>query len=149
MTDFEREDMELAAIMGGRFHDETAKKPTVEDVEAGIARCYEKAFGSKKTVQKPATKPSSKVETVEPTKDTTAKEKPVEAHWEPVKDTHDFMDKLKQTTKDTCMYAVLSLILFWWQQTGRIDYNTAWYALLVCVGMVFFSIGKNCRGGVS
>lgn len=122
MTDFEREDMELAAVMGGRFHDET-KEHGAENA---------KTHGHKP-------------EPVKPEKNTPAKEKPVDALLEPVKPTPDFMDKLKQAAKDVALYAVLSLILFWWQQTGRIDYNTAWYALLVCVGMVFFSIGKNCR----
>jgi hypothetical protein len=58
------------------------------------------------------------------------------------------MDKLKNIVKDVGLYSVLSIVLFWWQQTGKLDYTTAWYALLLCVGMVFFSIGKNCRGGV-
>lgn len=81
-------------------------------------------------------------------KDTPKEEKPLDAEYEPVKPSPDFMDKLKQTAKDTCMYAVLSMILFWWQQSGKLEETTAWYSLLFCVGMVFFSIGKNCRGGV-
>ena len=75
-------------------------------------------------------------------------EKPTKSLWEPVKPAPDFMEKLKQMAKDVCKYAALSLILFWWQQTGRLEETTAWYSLLVCVGMVFFSVGKNWRGGV-
>ena len=82
-----------------------------------------------------------------PVKNAPEKEKPVEALWEPVKPAPNYMDKLKATAKDVCLWAVISLVLFWWQQTGRIDATTSWYALLVCVGMVFFSVGKNCRGG--
>ena len=121
MTDFEREDMELSEVMGGRFTDMTKG-------------------------EKPARKPVAPKES-NPGKNTTKEEKPVESLWKPVKPAPDFMDKLKQTAKDVCLYAVLSLILFWWQQTGRLETTTSWYALLVCVGMVFFSIGKNCRGG--
>lgn len=97
--------------------------------------------------EKPARKPVSTKES-NPGKNAPKEEKTVDAPWEPVKPSHDFMDKLKQTAKDTCMYAVLSMILFYWQQTGKLDETTAWWSLLVCVGMVFFSIGKNCRGGV-
>lgn len=100
-------------------------------------------LGAEKPTRKPVATKESK-----PGKNTPKEEKPVDASWEPVKPTRDFMDKLKQTAKDTCMYAVLSMILFYWQQTGRLETTTSWYALLVCVGMVFFSIGKNCRGGV-
>lgn len=97
--------------------------------------------------EKPARKPVSTKES-NPGKNTPKEEIAVDAPYEPVKPALDFMDRLKQTAKDVCLYAVLSLILFYWQQTGRLETNTSWYALLVCVGMVFFSIGKNCRGGV-
>lgn len=123
MTDFEREDMELAEMMGGQFIDETK--------EHGV---------------EPDPKPTSKPEPVKPTKNTPAKEKPCESLWEPVKPAPNFMDKLKATAKDTCLFGALSMILFWWQQSGKLDYTTAWWALLVCVGMVFFSVGKNWRG---
>ena len=126
MTDFEREDMELEAIMGGKFADLTPK--TKEN-----------------HAEKPVAKADSKKHSA-PVKNVPAKEKPAENCCEPVTDAHRFMDKLKHTTKDVCLYAVLSLILFWWQQSGRLEETTAWYALLVCVGMVFFSVGKNWRG---
>ena len=94
--------------------------------------------------------PTAKAETKK--QETTAKnmpvkEKPVDAQWEPEKPTPNYMDKLKASAKDMALYVVLSMILFWWQQSGRLDETTAWYSLLFCVGMVFFSIGKNCRGG--
>lgn len=79
-------------------------------------------------------------------KDMPKKETPVDAQWEPVKPKANYMDKLRTTAKDVCLYAVLSVILFWWQQTGRLEVTTSWYALLVCVGMVFFSIGRTWNG---
>lgn len=129
MTGINKEDMELEEMFHGEekpMHPETIhitlnEMPTV----------------------KPYPKKQSK-----PVKNVPEKEKPVEPLWEPVKPDPDFMELLKHTAKDVCKYAALSLILFWWQQTGRLEETTAWYSLLVCVGMVFFSIGKNCRGGV-
>lgn len=128
MFDIDNEDKELDEM----FHGE--KKPLHPDT------VYE-------TFTKPARKPVTPKES-NPGENTPKEEKPVESPCVPVKPAPDFMEKLKQTAKDTCLYAVLSLILFWWQQTGRLETTTSWYALLVCVGMVFFSIGKNCRGGV-
>ena len=127
MSDFEKEDKELYEM----FHGE--EKP----MHPGTVHITHGQPTAKAEAKKQAT----------PAKDTPKEEKPVDARWEPVKQSGDFMDKLKQTAKDTCMYAVLSMILFYWQQTGRLETTTSWYALLVCVGMVFFSIGKNCRGG--
>lgn len=81
-------------------------------------------------------------------KNMTKEEKPVNKQWEPKKPTPNYMDKLKTSTKDMALYVVLSMILFWWQQTGRLDETTAWYALLFCVGMVFFTIGRAWSGAV-
>ena len=126
MTDFEREDLELKAIMGGKFLDFTEE-------------------AAEEPAEKPVAKPIGDGQH-KPVKNVPAKEKPVYAQWEPAKPAPNFMDKLKQTTRDVFLYALLSSVLFYWQQTGKIDYTTAWYALLVCVGMVFFSVGKNWRG---
>lgn len=124
MSDFEREDMELQAVMGNKFSDLTK--------EASV---------------KPTAKPVTKKES-NPGKNTSEKEKPIQEQWNPEKPAPNFMDKLKQTAKDVGLYAVLSIILFWWKQTGRLDETTAWYALLFCVGMVFFTVGRTWNGAV-
>lgn len=127
MTGYEKEDMALHEMFHG------GEKPMHPDtVHITLSG-------------KPTVKPYPKKQD-EPAKEHVKEQKPVEDLWEPVKAAPDFMDKLKATVKDMALYAVLSLILFWWQQTGRLEEQTAWYALLVCVGMVFFSVGKNWRG---
>jgi hypothetical protein len=126
MTGFEKEDMELNEM----FHGE--KKPMHPDT-------VHITLGEKPTV-KPYPKKDSN-----PGKNIPGKDIPVEALWEPEKPAPNYMDKLRATAKDVCFWAVLSTVLFYWQQTGRMDVTTAWYALLVCVGMVFFSVGKNWR----
>ena len=75
-------------------------------------------------------------------------EKLVNAQWEPEKPAPNYIDKLKTSAKDMALYVVLSMILFWWQQSGRLDETTAWYSLLFCVGMVFFTIGRTWSGAV-
>lgn len=132
INNLDPEDIGLKSIMGVHFIDETAQatekpKTTIKPINT---------TQTEKAAQKPAQKPAKANEAIK------------DAQWESVKPDPDFMEKLKQTAKDVCKYAALSLILFWWQQTGRLEETTAWYSLLFCVGMVFFSIGKNCRGGV-
>ena len=128
MTDFEREDMELEAVMGTRFIDYTKEH-------------------TEKPVEKPVEGPGMGKQ-CKPVKNVPAKEKPVESQWEPEKPAPNWLDRLRTTAKSTAIYAIVSVVLFWWQQTGRIDYDTAWYALLLCVGMVFFSVGRAWSGAV-
>lgn len=90
--------------------------------------------------------PAAKAVTKKQSKDVPKEEKPVNAQWEPVKPSPNWFDKLKTTAKDVCLYAVLSVILFWWQQTDKLDVTTSWYALLVCIGMMFFTIGRTWNG---
>lgn len=118
MTDFEREDMELAEMMGEQFIDATKGEETAE-------------------------MPEYKPEPATPNKKPHVMDIPVEAQWEPQKPAPNTMDKLKALAKDMSVYALISAVLFWWQQTGKLDYTTAWYALLICVGMVFFSVGRH------
>ena len=87
MTDFEREDMELAEMMGEHFIDATKG-------------------------EEPAAMPEYKPEPVKPTNNTTAKEKPCNTLWEPVKPAPNSMDKLKATAKDTCVFGAISMIMF-------------------------------------
>ena len=115
-------DAGLKGIFGDRFQDVTEPVKAISKKETPT-KCKEANVAQKPT------------------------EKAMDAQWEPVKPAPDFMEKLKNTAKDVCLYAVLSLVLFYWQQTGRLEVTTSWYALLMCVGMVFFAIGKNCRGG--
>lgn len=118
MSDFEREDRELAEVMGGRFIDAT-------------------------NGEEPAAMPEFKPEPVAPNKKPHAMEIPAESQWDPKKPAPNSMDKLKAAAKDCMLFGTASMILFWWQMTGKLDYDTAWYSLLVCVGMVFFSVGKH------
>ena len=118
MTDKEFDDG-LKAVMGGRFSDGTDEPVAIPN------------------------RPEPK----KPVRVVHAEEIPVEEQWEPEKPAKNYLDKLKAIVKDVFLYAVISSVVFWWQQTGRLEETTAWYALLVCVGMVFFSVGRNCRKG--
>ena len=129
MSDFEREDMELHEL----FHSD-GKPMHPETIHITLG-------------EKPVVKPYSENKN-NAGKKCTKEEKPADAQWEPEKPTPNYMDKLKASAKDMALYVVLSMILFWWQQTGRLDETTAWYSLLFCVGMVFFTIGRAWSGAV-
>lgn len=118
MTDYEREDMELAEMMGEQFIDATKGEEPTSMPE------YEPEHGT-------------------PNKKPHAMEIPVENQWKPQKPVKTDMDRIKGFAKDVMLYGAASAILFLWQQTGKLDYTTAWYALLVSVGMVFFSVGRH------
>ena len=118
MSNYEREDRELAEMMGGQFIDATKGEET-------------------------AAMPEFKPELVKPEKKPHVMDIPVEEQWQPAKPAKTDMDKLKGFAKDCMLFGTASAILFYWQMTEKLDYTTAWYALLVCVGMVFFSVGKH------
>ena len=127
MTEMNKEDMELVEM----FHGED--KPLHPD-----------------TVHITLGQPTAKTETKKqatPVKDMPEKEKPADAQWKPVKPSPNWFDKLRTTAKDVCLYAFLSVILFWWQQSGRLEVTTSWYALLVCIGMMCLTIGRTWNGG--
>ena len=121
INNLDTHDEGLKAIFGERFHDITEPAKAVSKKETP-------------TTTYP-TKAAQKV-----------KERAVEPQWDPTKE-NTWYDNLKAIVKDVSLFAFLSFVLFWWQQTGRLEVTTSWYALLFCVGMVFFSVGKNCRGG--
>ena len=125
MTEMNKEDMELVEM----FHGED--KPLHPD-----------------TIHITLGQPTTKAEAKKQGKNMTEKEQPVNAQWEPVKPSPNWFDKLRTSAKDVCLYAILSVILFWWQQTGRLEVTTSWYALLVCIGMMFFTIGRTWNGAV-
>ena len=115
-------DAGLKAVMGNRFHDETQN---LTKQEADIARCFEKAYGNKNTTQK-------------------AKDKPVEAQWEPVKEPN-WMDKLKDTAKWVIGFGGLSFLLFYWEQAGLMAESVAVPCMCLCTALAGVGIGKYAR----
>lgn len=105
----------------------------------GKDRCQNNWQPSKKAEAKNE-RPSDKKET--------KKEKPAEAQWEPVKPAPDWMDKLIGCVKDTFLFAGLSILFFYWQQTGQMLPSAAMPAICTCMVLAGIGIGKNFAGGV-
>lgn len=78
----------------------------------------------------------------QPIKSTPVKKNdPMEAHSEE----ENWMDKLKAMVKGIITPALLCLFFFWCQQTGQMADKTAVSAMFVCVGVVFFRVGRAAK----
>jgi hypothetical protein len=124
MTDFEREDMELKALMGDKFVDETApvaEKPKEKKKSANTTP-------AKKAAQKPAQRP--------------ADEESVDALWHPVKP-HSWMDGLKACAKWALTFGGLNMLIFYWQQAGLMDASVAIPCQWVCCALAGYGVGLN------
>ena len=114
MTDFEREDMELQAIMGDKFQDmsEAKQVPT----------------NPKKAAQKPVQKP--------------AEEESKDAEWHPVKP-RNWMDGLKACVKWAFTFGGLNMLIFYWQQAGLMADSIAVPCMWVCCALAGYGVGLN------
>lgn len=118
MSDYEREDMELAAMMGDQFIDETV---TLAEMPEPAEECTD-IPKPKKTVQKPT-----------------------DAQWMPTKQ-RTFMDDLKDCTKTTLIFGGLNVLIWYWEIAGLMDESVALPSMLVCAVLAGFGIGKVLGG---
>lgn len=88
---------------------------------------------------------------VTPPKPTTKKQEPVvknksaDGKWEPVKEPI-WTDKLRETVKQTAVFAAVCVWLFYLQQSKLMDSDTAYRAMIVCNLLAGLSIGKAVWG---
>lgn len=78
----------------------------------------------------------------------TSKSKPMDAQWEPVKGNPTPLKRLEVCAKRVGLYAVLNIVLFWWQQAGYLDGKVAVPAMWVCALLAGYQIGKCFDGEV-
>lgn len=75
-----------------------------------------------------------------------AEKKVRDAQWEPVKE-NTYMDKLKACAKDALLFGGLSLIFFYFQQTGQMLPSAAMPCICTCVLIGGIGIGKHSVEG--
>jgi len=117
MTDFEREDAELAAMMGDKFIDETV--PLSE---------------TPRTTEESSSVPKPKKTT----------EKHEDAQWHPTKQ-RTWMDDLKDVTISTAIFGGLNLLIWYWKDAGLMHESIALPCMLVCAVLAGIGIGKVLR----
>lgn len=124
MSDFEREDIELASVMGSKFIDATipmAEMPKEKKTSANTTP-------AKKAAQKPVQKPTE--------------ENSTDAEWHPVKP-HSWMDGLKSCAKWALTFGGLNMLIFYWQQAGLMAESIAVPCMWVCCALAGFGVGLN------
>ena len=119
MTDFERDDMELAAMMGDKFVDETVPLSEM---------------------------PRTTEETTDIPKPKKTAEKPMDAQWMPTKQ-RNWMDNLKECAKSSLIYGGLNMLIWYWQISGLMDESIALPCMLVCAALFGIGLGKCCKRG--
>lgn len=78
----------------------------------------------------------------------TSKAKPMDAQWAPVKTKPTALDMLTDCAKSVSLYAVLNLVLFYWQQKGLLATQAATPAMWVCALLAGFALGKCVARGL-
>lgn len=73
--------------------------------------------------------------------------KPRDAEWEPEPHAPTQMDKLKACAKDALLFGGLSLMFFWFQQTGQMAMTASMPCICACVALAGFGVGRNFAGG--
>lgn len=119
MSDFEKEDQELKAVMGDQFIDAT--QPISEAKPKEPCKKYPKC-------------PEANVAP-------RFSEDAVDAQWHPAKQ-RTFMDDLKDITKSTMIFGGLNMLIWYWQLAGLMDESIALPCMLVCAGLAGVGIGK-------
>ena len=120
------EDVGLKAIFGERFHDETTEKPKAAKI-THKAEPTAKAENPAKAVKAPAIE---------------SKDAP-DAQWFPVKSEPDFYDRLKACAKSALLFGGLSLLFFYWQQTGQMEASAAMPSICACTCLAGLGVGRN------
>ena len=69
--------------------------------------------------------------------------KPMDAKWQPVKNETGYMEQLKACAKWCALYGGLSVLLFYWQQTGQMQSSAAVPSMLACALLAGISVGKH------
>ena len=118
MTDFERDDMELAAMMGDKFVDETvplSEMPKIEQQSTDIPK-------------------PKKMD-----------EKPTDAQWMPTKQ-RTFMDDLYDCMKTTLLFGGLNVLIWYWEGAGLMDHSISLPCMIACAVLAGIGIGKVLGG---
>ena len=68
---------------------------------------------------------------------------PVDAEYEPVKTWYDW--KVVNFAKWPLLFIGLEYLIFYWQQTGKMDESAAMPSMLVCALLAGLSVGKNWK----
>ena len=73
--------------------------------------------------------------------------KPRDSEWEPEPHKPTQMEKIKACAKDALLFGGLSLMFFWFQQTGQMAMTASMPCIIACTALAGFGVGRNVAGG--
>ena len=120
INDLDVTDAGLKGIFGDRFHDET------QPAMARPKKISTTPYKETNVAQKPT-------------------DKPAEAQWEPVRPEPNWMDKLKECAKSVLLFGGLTILVFYWQQTGLMASSIAVPTMCAFTALAGWGVGKNAR----
>lgn len=86
----------------------------------------------------------SKKETITPkTEKRKDVSKPRDADYEPLSD--DQMNRVKAGAKSTLLFGGLSLLFFYFQQSGQMELSASMPCICACCALAGWGVGKNAR----
>lgn len=86
-----------------------------------------------KAAQNPARKP--------------VKESCMDAEYQPVKSSYNWLDNLKDCVKWAALFGGLCMLFFYWQQTGQMASSAAVPSMCVCCGLAGLGVGMSAVRG--
>ena len=117
INNLDSRDEGLKAIFGERFHDETEPRVAVSKKETTTA-----AKTEKKAILKPR-----------------------DAEWDTQPHERNQMEKLKACAKDALIFGGLSLLFFYFQQSGQMAMSASMPCICACCVLMGLGVGKNAR----
>lgn len=140
INELDVEDFGLQMIFGENFTDETKEQPAAAQMPT-----FEKSPDRNDTEDfkipdaKPAPNPAKAVKApaIEP------KTEPKDAQWCPVKPDPNWLDRLKDTAKWVGCCGGLSMLFFYWEQTGQMLHSASFPSVVICALLAGFGVGKN------
>ena len=70
------------------------------------------------------------------------------SRYEPAPHAPTQLEKLKAAAKSALLYAALSLLLFYFQQSGQMAMSASMPCILTCVALAGYGVGKSFAGGM-
>lgn len=135
------EDIELYEMFHGEekpLHPDTVHM-TLGGYRKPAARTEKKASTNTASAEEAALEPADK-----PTTESKGSE---DAKWKPVKPDPNWMDNLKACAKSALLFGGLSLLFFYWQQTGQMALTASMTCICACMILIGCSIGKYSARG--
>lgn len=74
-----------------------------------------------------------------------SEEEAADGEWQPIKGEPTYMERLQACAKGCALFGGLSILLFYWQQTGQMESSAAVPSMCVCALLAGVSVGRHWK----